>query len=490
MRCFPGGIRQCRLDCRVRGACNHPKAGWLKGWGSRVYRFPVIAVLALCLTCAPALALTDEEIFRDFRFNLINPGARSLALGGAFVSLADDATAAQANPAGLTILLRSRQEYFFEIRTVDNRSESRVFNDTVPPGTDTLVATGTELKDRVSLSFVSAVIPAHAVTFGFSRQEVLNSKAETLNRFDVTFPGSPGIFSVEGSGVLDVRVTNYNISAGGSIGHGWSLGASAALSTLSVDGRVENFIVDTVPSLADRPLLRPTLDLRTDIDDTDRDFALTVGALYRRGPFSFGAVYRRAPRFSVEERIGPGIDRDGDGTLEAGLDVFGTRRRFGESFANVFKIPDSYGIGGSWRPNDYLLLAMDLERTEYSDLLEGYVAGVNALTDFDARFRVDDATDVRLGVEYALFPWKEGALLLRAGGRTQADSRIRAVSTGTRSFATKEAFPGEHREYHGSAGLGIVLEDFRYKIDMAVDLAEASNQYLVSFIYTHDRGRP
>ena len=32
-------------------------------------------------------ALTDEEIFRDFRFNLINPGARSLAIGGAFISL-------------------------------------------------------------------------------------------------------------------------------------------------------------------------------------------------------------------------------------------------------------------------------------------------------------------------------------------------------------------------------------------------------------------
>jgi long-chain fatty acid transport protein len=34
--------------------------------------------------------------------NLSNPGARSLALGGAFVALADDATAAFANPAGLT----------------------------------------------------------------------------------------------------------------------------------------------------------------------------------------------------------------------------------------------------------------------------------------------------------------------------------------------------------------------------------------------------
>ena len=66
--------------------------------------------IALLVSSGPALALTDEEVFRDFRFNMINPGARSLALGGAFISLADDATAAQANPAGLSYLIK--QEYF------------------------------------------------------------------------------------------------------------------------------------------------------------------------------------------------------------------------------------------------------------------------------------------------------------------------------------------------------------------------------------------
>ncbi len=39
-----------------------------------------------------------------FRFG--PPGARSLGLGGAFIALADDATASEANPAGLTLLFR------------------------------------------------------------------------------------------------------------------------------------------------------------------------------------------------------------------------------------------------------------------------------------------------------------------------------------------------------------------------------------------------
>jgi hypothetical protein len=39
--------------------------------------------------------------FTTFQFSFSNPGARSMGLGGAFVALADDATAAFANPAGL-----------------------------------------------------------------------------------------------------------------------------------------------------------------------------------------------------------------------------------------------------------------------------------------------------------------------------------------------------------------------------------------------------
>ena len=47
-----------------------------------------------------------QEAVLAIEFDFSNPGARSLAMGGAFVGLADDATAAYANPAGLTALLQ------------------------------------------------------------------------------------------------------------------------------------------------------------------------------------------------------------------------------------------------------------------------------------------------------------------------------------------------------------------------------------------------
>jgi hypothetical protein len=61
---------------------------------------------ALCLLGSVALAQTNAEINAGIQFNFSTPGARSLGLGGAFIGLADDATAAFTNPAGLTALSR------------------------------------------------------------------------------------------------------------------------------------------------------------------------------------------------------------------------------------------------------------------------------------------------------------------------------------------------------------------------------------------------
>ena len=52
----------------------------------------------------PAAAQSSLQV--PIQFDFLNPSARSLALGSAFVGLADDATAALVNPAGLIQLTR------------------------------------------------------------------------------------------------------------------------------------------------------------------------------------------------------------------------------------------------------------------------------------------------------------------------------------------------------------------------------------------------
>ncbi|MGH9221349.1 MAG: hypothetical protein ACRD1W_18735, partial [Vicinamibacterales bacterium] len=46
-------------------------------------------------------AQAQSSLQVPIQFDFLNPSARSLAMGGAFVGLADDATAALVNPAGL-----------------------------------------------------------------------------------------------------------------------------------------------------------------------------------------------------------------------------------------------------------------------------------------------------------------------------------------------------------------------------------------------------
>jgi long-chain fatty acid transport protein len=180
-----------------------------------MHRWAIAFLMAMVLGTAPAQALTDEEIFRDLRFNLINPGARSLALGGAFVSLADDATAAQANPAGLGFLLK--QEYFIELRAIDHAARSSVRTEELPAGIDTFVAAGTDQDDVISPTFASVVTTYGRWSMGLSYQELLNVKNATLSTFAFTFGGSPGVFLVEGDGSLDLGVRNINVSVGGKI---------------------------------------------------------------------------------------------------------------------------------------------------------------------------------------------------------------------------------------------------------------------------------
>src|SRR3954470_9593612 len=64
-------------------------------------------VCASLLAAPSARAQSNNEGNSGVQFDFSLPGARSLALAGAVVGLADDATAAWANPAGLVILAKT-----------------------------------------------------------------------------------------------------------------------------------------------------------------------------------------------------------------------------------------------------------------------------------------------------------------------------------------------------------------------------------------------
>ncbi|MDH3434609.1 MAG: hypothetical protein OEM60_12160, partial [Gammaproteobacteria bacterium] len=52
------------------------------------------------------IVVCAQQAVIPLQLSFSDPGARSMGFGGAFVALADDATSAFANPAGLTQLIR------------------------------------------------------------------------------------------------------------------------------------------------------------------------------------------------------------------------------------------------------------------------------------------------------------------------------------------------------------------------------------------------
>lgn len=117
-------------------------------------RYPAIAasiLIAAEATTVPCWS-QDSSGITDTTFS--SPGARSIGLGGAFAAIADDATAAFANPAGLIQILRP--EISFELRATASRNS-------VHSGLDQGVS---------GLGFFSFVLPSRNWAFALYSHQV------------------------------------------------------------------------------------------------------------------------------------------------------------------------------------------------------------------------------------------------------------------------------------------------------------------------------
>jgi len=452
----------------------------MRGW--RTAR-AILCLVALGLALDPcAWAISDEEIFRDFPFNLVNPGARALGVGGAFISLADDATAAQANPAGL-INLR-RPELFVELRAQGYDTSSTLVSATIDtPFFMGDVAAGAESDPLRTFTptFLSYVIPFPRVALGFSRLESLNANTRTRNLFTISgLEAQIGIDPITGDRVitgyqpidftlsaeadLDARVAQYNAAIALSLHRRFSIGLTAVLGTADVIGRADNLFRDNAGVL----FQQPTLDYATRIDDSAADFAFNAGLLWRPADWvSIGAVYREGLRFELEQTV-----------LDLGVRAGQAQEIAGERFTNVLHLPDSYGAGISFRPAESWTILLDLVEVQYSDLLDGYVAGLNRLSfpDSEAEFTVDDGTEVHLGLE-KIFLGGKTPIALRLGAWSDPDHRIRAAA----GSDLAAVFPPGSEVTHVTFGFGATLRSIQ--LDFAGDVSDVNSAISMSAIY-------
>jgi hypothetical protein len=140
------------------------------------------------VTCSEvASAQSDSEVNADIQFNFLNPGARSLGMGGAFLALADDATAAFTNPAGLNFILFKQPQFaaegrlfnFSHVFLTSGSTFNRTPSETGVDVSDTLVMGETTNKTS-GLSFLSFTYPRDRWSLALYRRQAANFTASGL----------------------------------------------------------------------------------------------------------------------------------------------------------------------------------------------------------------------------------------------------------------------------------------------------------------------
>ena len=421
-----------------------------------------LLLTVLVLSAANLYAITDEEISRIIPFSFVNPGARSTGMGGAFIGLADDATAAEANPAGLIIL--TKPEVSVEYRNTQfEQSALTSIQGLTSPALDVISGSTSKLDDLNQVSWASFVYPlGDRFTFGFSRQEQLQQKGSIgeLIVFDVKEPPPPFELDVSAKGNVDLSVVNWNFSGAAKLTQQFSLGATLRYSQLDWKANTDNVLLLLIGDSA------AAATSTTVIDDKDSAFAFNIGGLFRANSHvSFGGVYKRNAKFEVTE-------------TQTGLAEL--------SFRNVLKIPDVYGGGVAYKPNDNMTITGDVVQIQYSQLTDSLIRGINVLTlgnGDNINYEVKNGTEFHVGTEFIVF-LRNIPVALRAGYYHKPIRSLIVKSTNLQPIDNQIldlVFNERDPENHFTLGNGFVFGP-HFQVDWALDVANDVDTFVFSSV--------
>ncbi|HEX3067194.1 MAG TPA: outer membrane protein transport protein [Thermoanaerobaculia bacterium] len=450
-------------------------------------RFAFVAAVCTLIALPLAAQNTDIESLSGLQFNFGNPGARSLGMGGAFLGLADDASAAEANPAGLTIL--RKPEISIEGR---NYQEQQVFttSGTYPD----LVRTGfSHYSQRIDPTFASFVYPTKHFTFGAYYHEPLRNE------------GTGQVVPIRNdfTGQIKTDVPNFYLPVdtnGNGIGGPVNFAQCQALRQKSFPGCIEYTVLPFLSS----------------VKIQEKTFGLAVA--YKIGNFSFGAT-ARAQRFnetaftfrvtptgdfsSISVQATSDIRNNNDvakdkqditftgGFKWAPSDKFSvggvykqgakyvaptfastenTNFQFVKVADTTFHIPDVYGLGVSVRPIPVLTINADAVRVKYSNLVDDFVSINSTVRAINKAYKADDALELHLGGEY--FFSTKIPFAVRAGYWRDPEHSITYTGPVTNIDEVGPAilFPKTKALNHVSVGAGLAWP--RFQIDAAYDRSQ------------------
>ncbi len=429
----------------------------------------VLALFCFGLLAVP-VAVQAQGGFNTFEFSFSNPGARSMGFGGAFVALADDATAAFANPAGLVqiiepeVSVEGRSWSYSTPHTIGGRldGEPTGWGLDRTPG----LRVGESNQDVAGLSFLSFVYPRNRWSLAVYRHVLSNFEfvGETQGLFAIPFPPDTG-FRRENDRriVTDYDLVGYGLTAAWRATDTLSVGLGLVYFDVGLTGTEEFFTFDSDERFFERNSYLPernTQNISFNLDDSD--WGLTAGFLWSPSTaWRVGGAYREGPAadgFTVEIL---------SGRSNPAVPVGTTLERLSSALA----FPDVYGVGLAYRaPGDRLTLSFEWDRVEYSTIIESLTIENQAV--------IDDADEFHVGAEFVLLE-KRPVIALRGGAWLDPDHRLRFE--GTERAPDQALFLRGSDEIHWSAGVGFVFR--RFQLDVGIDLSDLVDTFSLSTIY-------
>lgn len=424
-----------------------------------------VTSLLMSIAIASSGTVLDAQVtvtrsLPSVQFGFGNPGARSLGMGGAFLALADDASAAEANPAGLTII--RKPEFSFELRDA-TQEKSVPLRGTFPQIESGSVETSTRLSQ---ISFASIVYPVAKFSIAGYYHRVAGFRVDQFLREPVFFNVGPGglvtaeacaqLGSLCSRGVLppeqaSIRgdLETFGFAAARAIGS-FSFGTALRYERYSQSGFITPFDLTgrAVGSFSQTA--------------AGGDFTFSAGAKWTPvSGVSLGAVYKQGSVFRAPVTFEPA----GTGTRILIADV---TRHF----------PSVAGAGISVRPAPALTFNADVIQIGYRKYGRSITGSLT--TDDPSLYRLDDGTELRFGAEYFIIT--KVPLAIRAGWwRDPAHStEYTGPSNTLQGAAASLIFPRASHEDHYSVGVGGSWPSFQ--IDAAYDTARDAKTASVSVV--------
>lgn len=421
----------------------------------------VLALFAIAACPPPAFAQTNERIFEELDFRFVTPGARAIGMGETFVGLADDATAADSNPAGLSNLLDPEFSFEFNLTTIRHHR--------LVPAENGQLGTSAFGDTVLIPSFMSFAQPLKRATVLFFRNAIQDYKEgfELPRRFVPSLNGyEDGSF-----GTIAIEAENYGVGLAYVVSPILSVGGSLVLTNLQVatEGRSGE---------------RNDPRNGTNTIDSGSGLSGAAGVLvkpHRR--LSIGASYHGGRRFPLTTTLFGVFLQQG---IPDPQQLTGTERPVD------YVIPDRISAGAAWRILDRLTIVADAVRVRYSQQITDRFLVVDFQDPAAGlgrdNFYINDVTELHAGLEYRFY--RPGyTVALRGGAFTDPDHQMhfRSGSNNTRHIADRylafrfNSLP-QGTDVGYTAGAGVAIAN-RVEIDAATSLSRDARQVVISLVF-------